>query len=85
MTFFFDRNIGRHIPQALLHLRPPVRVEFHDRHFAPNTMDDVWLTDVGIRGWTVIAQDYKFHTRPSDRSSTVRSPFGAQGNSGLTH
>ncbi len=61
MIFFFDRNIGRAIPEALRLLDLPVQVEAHHDHFDQTEADDVWLSAVGSQGWIVISQDYKFH------------------------
>lgn len=62
LTFYFDRNIGRRLPEALIHLRPPFEVKWHNgEKFPPNMPDDEWMAIVGGKGWIVISQDYKFH------------------------
>ena len=66
MILFFDRSVGDRIPQALLHLKSPVGIEYHRRHFAPDCPDDVWLAEVGRHGWFVVSQDYKHHVLPNE-------------------
>lgn len=64
MTFFFDRNIGKKVPQALKVLGLPV--EWHDSHFAQDCPDDQWMPAVAENGWTVIGHDHKFHARSAE-------------------
>lgn len=66
MILFFDRNVGTRIPMALQRLRLPVGIEYHQRHFKSNALDDAWLPVVGRQGWIVISQDYKFHALPNE-------------------
>jgi hypothetical protein len=67
LTFFFDRNIGVKLPQALLHLAPPFQVKWHAQEgFQHDLPDDEWLAIVGQKGWIVVGQDWKFHIRDSE-------------------
>ena len=66
MILFFDRNIGKGIPEALRLLELPVKIEAHHDHFDQAEKDDVWLSVVGRQGWIVISQDYKFHEIQSE-------------------
>lgn len=66
MTLFFDRNTGTALPRALQLLKPPLPIEYHQTHFPQDTPDDLWLADVGDRGWFVLAQDYNLHRRPAE-------------------
>jgi len=62
VILFFDRNVGTKIPLALIDLNPRgLQIEYHDKHFAQNETDDVWLAEVGKRDWFVIGQDHNFH------------------------
>lgn len=55
-VFFVDRSLGgRVVAQALREAGEEVRV--HDDHFAQDTDDEVWLADVGERGWVVLTKD----------------------------
>lgn len=62
MTFFFDRSVGKTLPESLRMLRIPLGIEYHQLHFAPDLQDDIWLPIVGIREWFVIGHDYSYHT-----------------------
>jgi hypothetical protein len=62
LTFYFDRNIGRRIPESLMHLKTPFDVQWHNKlGFRHDMPDDEWMAIVGARGWIVFSQDYKFH------------------------
>ncbi|MEM6888463.1 MAG: hypothetical protein AAF636_10035 [Pseudomonadota bacterium] len=62
LTFYFDRNIGNKLPQALTQLRPPFDVRWHDKEKFPHDMpDDEWMAIVGPKDWVVVGQDWKFH------------------------
>jgi hypothetical protein len=67
LTFFFDRNIGKKLPEALLHLNPPFEVRWHQKEgFAHNTPDDEWMAVIGPKRWVVVGQDWKFHLRDQE-------------------
>ncbi|MSU58206.1 MAG: hypothetical protein EXS35_08500 [Pedosphaera sp.] len=56
LVFFVDRSLGRKvIPDALRAAGEEVRV--HDDFFPQDAKDEVWLTDVGRRGWVVLTKD----------------------------
>lgn len=76
MILFFDRSVGVVIPQALLHLKLPVRVEFHQKHFLANEPDDRWLPVVGQQGWTVIGHDSRYHLMPNELAAIKQYRIG---------
>ncbi len=55
MTFFFDRSIGRTVPDALKLLGADVVK--HDDLFGQRAPDDRWLTAAAHSGWTIITRD----------------------------
>lgn len=62
MTLFFDRSVGKRVPESLRILRRmPRDIEHHQLWFPPNELDDVWLKNVGAWGWTVIGHDWSYH------------------------
>lgn len=66
MTFFWDKNLAKTIPQAIRMLKPPFGTEIYLEHFPLSDQyreggDDVWLPFVGSNGWFVITQDYNLH------------------------
>jgi hypothetical protein len=76
LIFFFDRSVGRAIPEALRILRLRVQVEYHQLHFPADEQDDRWLPVVGAWGWLVIGQDYKYHRMPSELYALRRYSVG---------
>lgn len=52
---FFDRSLGRSLPDALALLRLPVRK--HDSYFGEQTKDEEWLDHVGQQGWVALTCD----------------------------
>jgi len=63
MTLFFDRNLGKSIPEALKLLG--LEVEKHDDHFPANATDEEWLEHVGNKGWPVVTADARLRLNQS--------------------
>lgn len=61
MILFFDRNVGKRIPEAFIRLKLPAEIKYHQNHFAADTPDDDWLKAAGAQERVVISQDLKFH------------------------
>jgi hypothetical protein len=76
LNFFFDRNLGTAIPQALLHLRVPAGIHYHRQYFRDTALDDEWLPIVGQNGWIVITQDTKFYLLPNELDALKRYSIG---------
>ena len=56
LFFFVDRSLGRKIiPEVLRAAGAEVRV--HDEFFPQDAKDEVWLGEVGRRGWVVLTKD----------------------------
>lgn len=58
--FFIDRSLGRHqVPQALREagLTVHTMAEVYGEQAGQRLKDDVWLEDVGRRGWIVLMKD----------------------------
>ncbi len=47
----FGKNVGIALRQAGL------QVELHEDHFADDTDDATWISEVGQRGWVVLTKD----------------------------
>ena len=62
------------VPLALSLLGLPV--ELHDAYYAPKTPDDIWLSDVGAKGWTVISHDPRFQRNEASRQAIIQYGVG---------
>jgi len=65
LTLYFDRCIGKKVPEALLKLTCPFQVKWHNGEgFEAALEDDKWLHEVGAKKWIVISHDAKWHREP---------------------
>ena len=72
MTIFFDRNVGRRLPEALRLLG--LDVAWHDeRGFGPKTPDEEWLLQAGANQWTVVTHDARFIHNESEKRALVEA------------
>ena len=69
MTYFTDRNLGHLLPIAMGLLGIPI--EIHDTYYDQFTPDDVWLPEVGAKGWVVLTQDPRFLYNDSEKEAIV--------------
>ena len=70
MIYFVDRSLGRKkVPEALR--RAGATVEVHDDHFPQSTPDQIWLTEVGRRGWVVLTADKRIRYRTLERDALI--------------
>ena len=60
--FFFDRNLGHRVPEALR--ADGWLVEMHDHHFAEDAPDEVILEAVARSGWVMVARIAAFVSGP---------------------
>jgi len=63
LTFYFDRNFGKRLPEALALVKPPFAVEYHHskkNNFPQNMADDAWLAICGKNKWVAFSHDKKF-------------------------
>ena len=75
-TLYFDRCIGKTLPEALLALgvrnvayqhmqAKKIGIAKRGSIFQQGVHDDEWLSFVGQRGWVAFTQDYKMHLEPA--------------------
>ncbi|MBX5493467.1 MAG: DUF5615 family PIN-like protein [Chloroflexi bacterium] len=74
MTYFFDRNLGRRVPDALKLLGADVVK--HDDLFDPTTPDDEWLAVAAQRGWIIITRDKRLRFNEAERQAIVQARLG---------
>jgi hypothetical protein len=61
--FFVDRSLGRvEVADALRSAGAVAHV--HDDHFDVATPDEVWIAEVGRKGWLVLTKDKNLRRRP---------------------
>jgi hypothetical protein len=76
LVFFIDRSLGRKIvAQALREVGETV--EIHDDHFAPDAKDEIWLVEVGKRGWIVLTKDDRIRYRATERTALMSAKVKA--------
>ena len=71
MIFFTDRDLGNIFPRILRDAG--LTVEKHDDHFDQNTLDEVWLSEVGRRGWVAISRNFRIRYQPNERDAVMRA------------
>jgi hypothetical protein len=74
VTFFFDRSVGRKVPDALKLLGADVVK--HDDLFEPDTPDDHWLIAAASNGWTVITKDKRIRFNEAERRAIQDARVG---------
>lgn len=73
-VFFTDRDLGKAFPAMLRDAG--IRVEDAASHFAPNTSDDAWLTEVGKRSWLVLTHDRRIRYKPNELAAVEAAGVG---------
>ena len=76
MTLFFDRDVGIRLPRALLTLKLPTSVEYHQKHFSTDEKDDYWMAIVGAWSWTLIGHDSSHHLEATALSAIKQHGMG---------
>ncbi len=70
LVYFTDRDLGRRFGEILR--SHGLTVERHSDHFAPDTPDEVWLAEVGRRGWIALTHDRRIRYKPNERDAVMR-------------
>ena len=69
-VFFTDRDLGKRFPETLA--AAGLRVERHADHFAHDCPDEIWLEEVGRRGWVAVTHDGRIRYKPNELAAVVR-------------
>jgi len=72
--YFTDRDLGKQFGEILK--AGGLTVERHADHFAPDTPDDVWLAEVGRRGWIALTHDKRIRYKPNERDAVMQHRVG---------
>ena len=74
--FFIDRSLGRHVVAEALRacgLTVHTMASVYGEEAAQRLRDEVWLRDVGERGWVVLMKDDAIRRRPSEREALIEA------------
>lgn len=69
-VYFTDRDLGKQFPDILR--VGGLTVERHADHFLPDTPDEVWLKEIGERGWIALTHDHRTRYKPNERDAVMR-------------
>jgi hypothetical protein len=75
MKFFFDENLGKQLSDGFkcfgedtCHL-----LDYYD----PGTKDEIWLEEIGKKGWILITKDRRIRRRPLEIEALKTNNVGA--------
>jgi hypothetical protein len=69
-VYFTDRDLGKRFGEILK--SGGLTVERHADHFAHDTPDELWLAEIGKRGWIALTHDRRIRYKPNERDAVVR-------------
>jgi hypothetical protein len=72
--FFTDRDLGKQFAEILR--AAGLTVERHDDHFSPDTADEIWLEEIGKRGWIALTHDKRIRYKPNELNAVIRNKVG---------
>jgi hypothetical protein len=76
LILFLDECLGStDVPKALQ--AEGIHVELLHQHFRGATADEVWLTDVGRRGWVVLTKDTRIRRRHAEFQALLAAGVAA--------
>jgi predicted nuclease of predicted toxin-antitoxin system len=76
LTFFLDRQLGRHKMAGILRAAG-LKVVIHDDCFSQNAKDPEWLTAAGTNQWIVITRDEHIRYRAAEKQAIRRAKVRA--------
>ena len=68
--YFTDRDLGKRFGEILK--IGGLTVERHADHFAHDTPDELWLAEIGKRGWIALTHDRRIRYKPNERNAVMR-------------
>jgi hypothetical protein len=63
-VYFTDRDLGKRFPEILK--SGGLTVERHADHFAHDAADEIWLAEIGKRGWIAVTHDRRIRYKPNE-------------------
>lgn len=68
-VFFTDRDLGKKFPETLR--AGGLNVERHADHFQHDTPDEVWLSEIGRKGWVAVTHDCRIRYKPNELATVM--------------
>ena len=68
-VFFTDRDLGKRFPEILR--AAGLNVERHADHFEHDCPDEVWLKEIGQRGWVAVTHDGRIRYKPNELNAVM--------------
>jgi hypothetical protein len=75
-VFFVDRSLGGRVVAETLRALGE-HVEVHDDHFSKDATDEVWLAEIGAKGWVILSKDDRIRRNPVERQALLASGVAA--------
>lgn len=72
-VFFTDRDLGKKFPEILR--AGGLTVERHADHFQHDTPDEVWLREIGRKGWIAVTHDAAYATNRTNRRPSWKTAW----------
>lgn len=69
-VFFTDRDLGKRFPDILS--ASGLAVERHADHFPPDCRDEVWLEEIGKKGWIAITHDRRIRYKTNELAAVMQ-------------
>ena len=73
LHLFLDRCLGNRVVAGRLGSIPGVVVHTHDRHFAADAPDHLWLPTAARNGWVILTKDKWIRKRQLEVDAVMRS------------
>lgn len=72
-TFFVDRCLGRTaVPTAMrARLQPGEQIQILHDLYPPDVKDEVWIPEVGAKGWIIVTKDKAIQRRPIEQNALL--------------
>lgn len=73
VEFFIDRSLGKSIAEGLRDFGLVIHTmaSVYGEKRAQGLADEIWLRDVGARGWVVLTKDDAIRRRPAERDALI--------------
>ncbi len=71
LVYFTDRDLGKKFPEILR--AAGLTVERHADHFQHDTPDEVWLREIGKKGWVAVTHDGRIRYKPNEKNAVIEN------------